>query len=35
MDLPRKRRSIRRFADKPVEGEKVQLLVEAALRGPH
>jgi nitroreductase len=34
MSLIRKRRSIRRFVDKPVEKEKLDLLVEAALRAP-
>ena len=34
IDLARTRRSIRRFADKPVEKEKVNLLVEALLRSP-
>ena len=34
MDLLQKRRSIRRFLDKPVESEKVELLMEAALRSP-
>jgi nitroreductase len=34
MPLIRKRRSIRRFQDKPVEKEKLDLLVEAALRAP-
>jgi nitroreductase len=34
MSLIRKRRSIRRFLDKPVEPEKLDLLVEAALRAP-
>jgi nitroreductase len=34
MTLLQKRRSIRRFLDKPVESEKVALLVEAALRSP-
>lgn len=33
-DLIRRRRSIRRFADRPLEPEKVDLLVEAALRAP-
>jgi nitroreductase len=32
MSLIRKRRSIRKFQDKPVEKEKLDLLVEAALR---
>jgi nitroreductase len=34
MDLIRRRRSIRRFTDRPVEDEKIDLLVEAALRSP-
>ena len=34
IDLLRKRRSIRSFQDKPVEQEKVDLLVEAMLRSP-
>jgi nitroreductase len=34
MDLIRRRRSIRRFADRPVEDEKIELLTEAALRSP-
>jgi nitroreductase len=34
MSLLRKRRSIRRFLDKPVEKEKLDLLVEAGLRAP-
>lgn len=34
IDLARTRRSIRRFSDKPVEKEKVDLLVEALLRSP-
>ena len=33
-DLIRKRRSIRRFRDQPVEPEKVDRLLEAALRAP-
>lgn len=33
-DLIRKRRSIRRFRDQPVEPEKINLLMEAALRAP-
>ena len=33
-ELIRKRRSIRRFQDRPVEPEKVDLLMEAALRVP-
>lgn len=34
IDLLRSRRSVRRFLDKPVEPEKVDLLMEAALRSP-
>lgn len=34
MSLIRKRRSIRKFLDRPVEKEKIDLLVEAALRAP-
>ena len=34
MSLIRKRRSIRKFLDKPVEKEKLDLLVEAGMRGP-
>jgi nitroreductase len=34
IDLLRERRSIRRFKDKPVEKELVNILVEAALRSP-
>lgn len=34
VDLLRKRRSIRRFQDKPVEQEKIELLIEAMLRAP-
>lgn len=34
MDLLRKRRSIRRFTEQPVEPEKIDRLVEAALRAP-
>jgi len=34
MPLIRTRRSIRKYADKPVEAEKIDLLVEAALRSP-
>ncbi len=34
MSLIQKRRSIRKFADRPVEDEKIDLLVEAALRPP-
>jgi nitroreductase len=34
MSLIQKRRSIRKFAEKPVEAEKVDLILEAALRAP-
>ena len=34
MSLIRKRRSIRKFLDRPVEKEKLDLLVEAGLRAP-
>jgi len=34
MDLITKRRSIRRYAKRPVEPEKIERLVEAALRAP-
>lgn len=34
MSLLRKRRSIRRFLDKPIDREKLDLLVEAGLRSP-
>ena len=34
IDLLRSRRSIRKFEERPVEQEKVDLLVEAALRSP-
>jgi len=34
IDLLRSRRSIRQFEDRPVEAEKVDLLVEAVLRSP-
>ncbi len=34
IDLLRKRRSIRRFQDKPVSQEDINLLLEAALRSP-
>jgi len=34
LDLLRKRRSIRRFLDRDVEQEKINLLIEAALRAP-
>jgi nitroreductase len=33
-DLIRKRRSIRRFRDQPLEPEKIDMLMEAALRAP-
>lgn len=33
-DLLEKRRSIRRFQERPVESEKIDLLMEAALRAP-
>ena len=33
-ELIRQRRSIRRFIDRPVESEKIDLLMEAALRAP-
>jgi nitroreductase len=33
-DLIRERRSIRRFVDRPVEPEKIDMLMEAALRAP-
>ncbi|MCP4747765.1 MAG: NAD(P)H-dependent dehydrogenase/reductase [Desulfobacteraceae bacterium] len=33
-DLIRKRRSIRKFKQKPVEKEKIDLLIETALRSP-
>ena len=32
--LIQKRRSIRRFREKPVENEKIEILIEAALRSP-
>ncbi|MBI9082407.1 MAG: nitroreductase family protein [Desulfobacterales bacterium] len=34
IDLLRKRRSVRKFQDRPVEKEKVDLLCEAVLRAP-
>lgn len=34
MSLIRKRRSIRKYADRPVEEEKIDCLIEAALRAP-
>ena len=34
LDLLRKRRSVRRFMERPVEAEKVELLIEALLRSP-
>ena len=34
IDLLRSRRSIRKYRDKPVEKEKIDLLIEAALRAP-
>ena len=34
LELIEKRRSIRRYADQPVEAQKVALLVEAAVRAP-
>lgn len=34
LDLLRKRRSVRRFLESPVEAEKVELLIEALLRSP-
>jgi len=34
IDILRKRRSVRNFLDKEVEEEKVQILLEAALRAP-
>lgn len=34
IDILRKRRSVRNFLEKEVEEEKVQLLIEAALRAP-
>jgi nitroreductase len=34
IDLLRSRRSVRKFEDRPVETEKVELIVEAALRSP-
>jgi nitroreductase len=32
--LIQKRRSIRKFREKPVENEKIEILIEAALRSP-
>jgi nitroreductase len=34
LELVRRRRSIRRYTDRPVEPEKLDVLVEAALRSP-
>ena len=34
IDLARKRRSIRKFKDRPIEQDKVDVLIEAALRSP-
>ena len=34
LSVIQKRRSIRKFLDKPIEAEKVDLLIEAALRAP-
>ena len=34
IDLIRKRRSVRQFLDRPIEKEKIALLIEAALRAP-
>lgn len=34
LELLKKRRSIRRFKDTPVEQEKIDILIEAALRSP-
>jgi nitroreductase len=34
MSLIQKRRSIRRFLAKPIEDEKIEMLIEAALRAP-
>ena len=34
MELLEKRRSIRKFTDQAVEPEKIQILIEAALRSP-
>jgi len=34
LSLVQKRRSIRQYIDKPVEKEKIELLIEAALRSP-
>lgn len=34
LELLRKRRSVRRFTDQPVEEDKVEILIEAVLRSP-
>ena len=34
LPLIQKRRSIRKFQEKPVENEKIEMLIEAALRAP-
>jgi len=34
LSLIRKRRSIRKYADRPIEAEKIDALIEAALRAP-
>lgn len=34
LDIVRKRRSIRRYSDRPIEPEKLDILIEAALRSP-
>ena len=34
LSLVQKRRSIRQYLEKPVEKEKIELLIEAALRSP-
>ncbi|RMG75366.1 MAG: NAD(P)H-dependent dehydrogenase/reductase, partial [Nitrospirae bacterium] len=34
IELLRKRRSIRRYQDREVEREKIELILEAALRSP-
>jgi nitroreductase len=34
LDLIKKRRSIRKFLDKPIEADQIDLLLEAALRAP-
>ena len=34
LSLAKKRRSIRRYLEKPVEAEKIEMLIEAALRAP-